>query len=207
MLITLEARTAGVNSPLCKALIESFAARLMFLGVVLSSETSPKTTNACFIRSPYSSLFFLRTMINVHLLQKLEQPSYISFDTYLLWGPKKMPVKTGDTYIKRMADLLRQGATLTDLACPVCSSPLFRLQDGTLWCGKDEKKVVVVKEGEEPTQTNTVMDKLEATLMTKVQKLQDKIEKTDNTEEIGKLTMTLSELLNSLEKVKKIKKS
>jgi len=122
-------------------------------------------------------------------------------------GSQKTPIKTGDTHIKRMADLLRQGATLTDLACPVCSSPLFRLQDGTLWCGKDEKKVVIVKEGEESTQANKAMDKLEATVMAKVQDLQGKIEKTDNTEEIGKLTMTLSELLNSLEKVKKMKKS
>jgi UPF0148 protein len=117
--------------------------------------------------------------------------------------------KTNDTHIKRMADLLRQGATLTDLACPNCSSPLFRLKDGTLWCGKDEKKVIIVKEGEETatTSTKSAMDKLEATLMTKVQDLQGKIEKTDNTEEIGKLTTALSELLSSLEKIKRIRKS
>ena len=58
--------------------------------------------------------------------------------------------KENNTPIKRMADLLIQGATLTDLSCPVCASPLFRLKDGTLWCAKDEKKVVIVKEGEEP---------------------------------------------------------
>ena len=108
-----------------------------------------------------------------------------------------------------MADLLRQGATLTDLACPACSSPLFRLQDGTLWCGKDEKKVIIVKEGEEAPKpsNNSAMDKLEATLMAKVENLQGKIEQTENVEELGKLTTALSELLNSLEKVKRIKKS
>jgi UPF0148 protein len=120
-----------------------------------------------------------------------------------------MQSKTSDVHIKRMADLLRQGATLTDIACPQCSSPLFRLQDGTLWCGKDEKKVIIVKEGEElPEATGTsVMDKLEATLMMKVQGLQEKIEKTDNVDELGKLTNALSELLNSLEKIKRMKKS
>ena len=120
-----------------------------------------------------------------------------------------MQTKPDDSHIKRMADLLRQGATLTDLACPNCSSPLFRLQDGTLWCGKDEKQVVVIKEGEEPQKSNTtpVMDKLEATLMAKVQDIERKIEKTDSAEELEKLTCTLSELLNSLEKVKRIKKS
>ena len=120
-----------------------------------------------------------------------------------------MQNKPNDTHIKRMADLLRQGATLTDLACPVCSSPLFRLQDGTLWCGKDEKKVIIVKEGEDAPKasTNPAMDKLEATLMAKVENLQGKIERTDEVEELGKLTVALSELLNSLEKIKRMKKS
>jgi len=113
------------------------------------------------------------------------------------------------TPIKRMADLLRQGDTLTDLSCPVCSSPLFRLKDGTLWCVKDEKKVVVVKEGEEPTKPATqpsgAYDKLEATLMTKITDLQAKIEKTEDIDELQKLTVALSELLNSVEKIKKMK--
>jgi len=118
--------------------------------------------------------------------------------------------KTENTPIKRMADLLTQGTTLTDLACPVCASPLFRLKDGTLWCAKDEKKVVIVKEGEEPPKqaaANTAYDKLEATLSAKIQDLQDKIEKTENLNELQKLTVTLSELLNTLDKVQKMKKS
>ena len=123
-----------------------------------------------------------------------------------------MQEKTSDKHIKKMADLLFQGATLTDLACPNCGSPLLRLKDGTLWCGKDEKKVILVKEGEEKAEEpkvsgNVAMDKLEATLMAKVQNLQAKIEKTDDVEELGKLATALSELLNGLEKVRKMKKS
>jgi UPF0148 protein len=110
--------------------------------------------------------------------------------------------------IKRMADLLMQGATLTELSCPVCVSPLFRLQDGTLWCVKDEKKVVIVKEGEEPTKPSakTAYDKLETTLLTKIQNLQGKIEKTEDLQELQKLTCALSELLNNLDKIQKMKK-
>jgi UPF0148 protein len=109
-----------------------------------------------------------------------------------------------------MADLLTQGATLTDLACPVCASPLFRLKDGTLWCANDEKKVIIVKEGEEPPKqatANTAYDKLEATLLAKIQDLQYKIEKTQDIDELQKLSIALSELLDSLEKIKKIKKA
>jgi UPF0148 protein len=115
--------------------------------------------------------------------------------------------KTEDKPIKRMADLLRQGATLTDLSCPVCASPLFRLKDGMLWCGKCEKKVIVVKEGEEPEKTSGMAyDKLEATLLAKVQEIQNKIQQTENVEELQKLSTALSELLSNLEKVKKMKK-
>jgi len=111
--------------------------------------------------------------------------------------------------IKRMANLLRQGATLTDLACPQCGSPLFRLRDRTLWCGKDEKKVILLKEGEElpKPSTNIAMGKLEETLMAKVTDLQEKIQKTNDVEEISKLTTALSDLLDSLEKTKRMKKS
>ena len=109
-----------------------------------------------------------------------------------------------------MADLLIQGATLTDLSCPLCASPLFRLKDGTLWCGNDEKKVVIVKEAEEPPKqatASTAYDKLELTLLAKVQDLQIKIEKTEDTEELQKLSAALSQLLNSLEKIQKMKKT
>jgi UPF0148 protein len=121
-----------------------------------------------------------------------------------------MQQKKDDAPIKRMADLLRQGATLTDLSCPVCASPLFRLKDGTLWCEQDQKKVVIVKEGEQPpvqasAQTNAAYDKLEATLLKKIQGIEDKIEKTDDVEEIHKLSTALSELLSSLEKIRRMK--
>ena len=117
--------------------------------------------------------------------------------------------KENNAPIKRMADLLMQGATLTDLACPVCASPLFRLRDGTLWCGKDEKKVIIVKEGEkapEPPKEDAY-GKLEDTLLKKIANLQTKIEKTEDPDELQKLSSTLSKLLTSLEQTQKLKKA
>ena len=69
--------------------------------------------------------------------------------------------------------------------------------------------MIVVKEGEEPPKQasapSTAYDKLEATLMAKIQDIQGKIEKTEDMDELQKLTSALSELLNSLEKIKKMK--
>ena len=117
-----------------------------------------------------------------------------------------MQEKAEDKPIKRMADLLRQGATLTDMSCPACASPLFRLKDGTLWCGKCEKKVIVVKEGEEQA-SGAAYNKLEVTLLAKVQTIQDKIQNTEDVEELQKLSTALSEILSNLEKIQKMKKS
>ena len=127
----------------------------------------------------------------------------------IYFGVLKLQEKKENTPIKRMADLLLKGATLTDLSCPVCSSPLFRLKDGTLWCANDEKKVIIVKEGEEPPKqnpANTAYDKVEATILAKIMDLEHRIEKTEDANELQKLTAALSELLGSLEKIKKMKK-
>lgn len=107
-----------------------------------------------------------------------------------------------------MADLLRQGATLTNLACPACASPLFRLKNGNLWCEKDQKKVIVVKEGEEPRiASSAALDSLEATIMTKIQEIQNKIQCTQDPKELDRLGKTLSGLLENLERTRKIRKS
>lgn len=107
-----------------------------------------------------------------------------------------------------MADLLRQGSTLTDLACPACASPLFRLRSGNLWCAKCQKKVIIVKEGEEPAKItgSMVLDTLEATLLAKVQEIQNKMQHEENVEELQKLGTVLSGLLENLEKIRKAKK-
>jgi len=120
-----------------------------------------------------------------------------------------MQPKTEENHIKRMADLLRQGTTLTELSCPACASPLFRLKDGTLWCAKCEKKVIVVKEGQVPPEKSpsAAMERLDATLLAKVQEIQTKIQNTEDVEELQKLGNALSELLSSLEKIKTMKEN
>jgi len=108
-----------------------------------------------------------------------------------------------------MADLLRQGSTLTDLACPACSSPLFRLKNGDLWCGKCEKKVMVLKQGEEASQVTSsmVLESVEATLLARVQEIQKKMQNTKDMEGLQKLGAALSTLLDNIEKIRKAKKA
>ena len=109
--------------------------------------------------------------------------------------------------LKSMADLLRRGATLTNLACPVCASPLFKLKSGELWCAKCQKQVIVVKEGETPLQAAKplVLTKLEATVIAKIEEVEERIKNETDTEKLQKLGAILSSLLDNLEKIRRIK--
>ena len=57
-----------------------------------------------------------------------------------------------------MADLLRSGNTMLNMACPVCNNPLFRKKSGETFCPICEKKVLFVKnktgQDREPIQEN-----------------------------------------------------
>jgi len=116
--------------------------------------------------------------------------------------------KSDEECIKRMADLLRQGSTLTDLACPVCASPIFKLKSGDLWCVKCDKKVIVVREEREVAKITGALslENLEATLLAKIQEIQEKMVNETDAEELQKLGAALSGLLENLEKVRRAKK-
>ena len=110
--------------------------------------------------------------------------------------------------IKEMAELLRQGATLTQLSCPACSSPLFKLQSNDIWCAKCQKRVIIIKEGDpEPEEAKApVFSGLEKTIMTKIENLEKQLAEENDPEKITKLGETLSSLLESLEKIRNMKK-
>jgi len=107
-----------------------------------------------------------------------------------------------------MADLLRQGATLTEYSCPACASPLFKLKSGELYCAKCQKRVVIVKEGEttEEATKPIVLGSLESTVLAKIQEVEGKIREEKDPAQLEKLSATLATLLENLEKIKKIKR-
>ena len=110
--------------------------------------------------------------------------------------------------VRAMADLLRSGATLTDLSCPVCASPIFRLKSGDLWCAQCRKKVIVVKEEEEARKIETLstLSQVEATLLTKIWEINERLRIENDYEEIRKLGAVMLTLLENLEKIRRIGK-
>ncbi len=109
--------------------------------------------------------------------------------------------------IKKMADLLKQGATLMEHSCPACSSPLFKLRSGNLWCANCQKRVIVVKEGEpEPAANKTpVFSNLESTILEKIHEIEKQLAEERDAKKLNSLGTTLSTLLENLERIRKIK--
>jgi len=109
--------------------------------------------------------------------------------------------------LRVMADMLRQGATLTELPCPACSSPLFKLRSGDLWCAQCQKPVIVVKEGVQPAEATgpLLLSTLEATILTKIQEMDMKIREEKDPESLQRLSAILSTLLESLERIRRMR--
>jgi UPF0148 protein len=115
--------------------------------------------------------------------------------------------KRDTTDIQTMANLLKQGATLTELSCPVCASPLFKLKTGELWCAKCQKRVITVKEGQTTAEATRplMLNTLETTVLQKISEIEKKLKEETDPTQLEKLTTTLSSLLENLEKIKKMK--
>ena len=72
-----------------------------------------------------------------------------------------------------------------------------------------EKKVIIIKEGEDPEKIkNTIiLETLEKTLLTRIKEIQNRLQHETNIQEIEKISLTLSTLLESLEKTRKTKRN
>ncbi|HID90667.1 TPA: hypothetical protein EYP44_01750 [Candidatus Bathyarchaeota archaeon] len=109
--------------------------------------------------------------------------------------------------IERMADLLRSGATMLSQPCPACSTPLFRMPSGEIWCSSCNKRVLILKESERPAKALglLLLESLEDSLMSKLETIHEKIEDENDIEEIGRLSTILSRMLDALERIRRIR--
>ena len=112
------------------------------------------------------------------------------------------------TQLKRMADILKMGGTMLPELCPECSSPLFNVQN-EVWCINCNKRVIIVKEGEPIPDLidSTVLSNVEKILFMKLQETSQQIKSESDIsklQELGCLMSTWLEVLDRLQKLKKI---
>ncbi len=122
--------------------------------------------------------------------------------------------KSQDEGIKAIAAALRAGGTLLNKACPVCDSPLIKIND-RIYCKVCEKEVIIYKDEKElPAEIRKEIkkkvsldvseedSKVEITLKSKIEKLRLQLEESDDTDEIIKLTEAIDKLSSTLKKMK-----
>jgi len=109
-----------------------------------------------------------------------------------------------DEGLKRMTHLLLQGATLLNIPCPACDSPLFKLKSGELYCPNCQKHVVKAEEEALKVSQNAVINSLNQTICRKLAELNELITKEENQERLSVYLKNLVSWLEALEKTKRL---
>ena len=107
-----------------------------------------------------------------------------------------------DSSVRKMAELLRQGATMLADACPQCGSPLFKVQED-IYCAKCDRRIVYANSDEEVEShaVKTLIPELRETLITKLKALTEVIDTESDTETLTKLANLVVLLLQALHKL------
>jgi UPF0148 protein len=111
-----------------------------------------------------------------------------------------------DSSVKKMAELLRRGATMLAQACPQCGSPLLQVGED-IYCATCDRRIVFADDDEEAEveAVKTMLPQLRETLIRKLGSITDEIEKENNIETLTKLANLMVMLLQSLHKLETMK--
>jgi UPF0148 protein len=110
-----------------------------------------------------------------------------------------------DAPVKKMAELLRQGATMLAEACPQCNSPLLKMGDD-IYCARCNRRIVYANEETDIQESDgrvvkTLLPELRNTLIHKLEALNQVIESETDTESLTRLANLMVLLLQALEKL------
>jgi len=108
--------------------------------------------------------------------------------------------------VKRMADLLRSGATMLQETCPVCATPLFRLGKDT-FCPKCNRPVAIVKSAEEEVKlaSQQVLASLDQAILEKIAELNAAIKNEHGLAPLRELGEAVKTYLSALEQIRKLR--
>jgi UPF0148 protein len=110
--------------------------------------------------------------------------------------------------VKRMADLLKSGATMLSDVCPECGSPLFKVK-GDIFCAKCNKPVVYARAtGPEATvSSNMLLDNVEQTITVKITEANELLKLEKDPERLSVYSNLVFGWLSMLEKIHNLKET
>lgn len=110
--------------------------------------------------------------------------------------------------VKRMADLLKTGATMLSDVCPECGSPLFKVK-GEIFCAKCNKPVVYAKAAG-PTNVyspTVLLDSVEQTVIAKISEANELLKLEKDPERLSVYSNLVFGWLSMLEKLRTLRES
>ena len=110
--------------------------------------------------------------------------------------------------VKRMADLLKSGATMLSDVCPDCGSPLFKVK-GDIFCAKCNKPVVYARAtGPQTTVSSSMLlDSVEQTIVTKIAETNELLKVEKDPERLSAYSNLVFGWLSMLEKLHTLKET
>jgi UPF0148 protein len=108
--------------------------------------------------------------------------------------------------VKKMAELLKSGATMLSETCPECGTPLFR-KGGETFCPKCNKPVVIIKSAEQEARlmTDRILENAEQTLLAKIQEVNLAMKNENDPEKLITYGNAMSTWLGAIEKLRRLR--
>ena len=108
--------------------------------------------------------------------------------------------------VKKMAELLKSGASMLQETCPQCGTPLFRKGTET-FCAKCNRPVVIIRntEDEARLKTDQILDGTEQTLLSKIQEVNFALRTETDPSRLLDYSNALKTWLEAIDKIRKLK--
>lgn len=108
--------------------------------------------------------------------------------------------------VRKMAELLKSGATMLSDTCPECGTPLFRKGKET-FCAKCNKPVVIIQTAEDETRlmTDRVLESSEQILFAKIQEINIALKNETDPQKLIAYGNALSSWLGAIEKLRRLR--
>ena len=119
-----------------------------------------------------------------------------------------MRTKTEDSrVVKRMAELLKSGATMLDRVCPNCKVPLFKYKSGEIACPSCGMRFIIVSTDEEEFQVygDLVIREVERAAIQKLSQLSAELLKTEDSDSLNRIVEAMNGLLRVVESSRRIR--
>jgi UPF0148 protein len=112
--------------------------------------------------------------------------------------------------VRRMADLLKSGATMLSDICPECGTPLFKVK-GETFCAKCNRPVVYAKattvQGQVTLSPSHLLDSVEQTIVMKINEANDILKSEKQPDKLAAYSNLLFGWLSTLEKLRSLKET